>query len=136
MHTGKYDRALERFERLVDKLPEDYEANWLMARCLQNLGRMDDALAQLQTLSEIAPESHEVYREMGMIYLNEKRDIETARRMFARSLSLNPDQPELAVLMMQRPRRMEAPTQMPGLLSPIPEPALPRLPHMPTIPGP
>ena len=135
MQMEKYDEALVRLERLVEKLPKDYEANWLMARCLKNLGRMDDALAQLQKLSEIAPESDEVFREMGMIYWNEKRDLETARRMFARSLSLNRNQPELAILMTQQLQRMEAP-QMPGFVPPMPEPALPQLPKVPTLPRP
>ena len=135
MQMEKYDQALERVERLVEKLPKDYEANWIMARCLKSLGRVDDALAQLQKLAEIAPESDQVFREMGMIYLNEKRDIQTARRMFAKSLSLNANQPELAILMTQQPRRMEGP-QMPSLLPPMPEPALPQLPEVPTLPGP
>jgi len=135
MQTQKYDQALERLEDLVEKLPSDYEANWIMSRCLKNLGRVDDALAQLQKLSEIAPESDDVFREMGMIYFNEKRDIETARTMFARSLSLNSNQPELAILMTQQPHRMQPP-RMPGLLPPMPEPALPQLPEIPTLPGP
>jgi tetratricopeptide (TPR) repeat protein len=135
MQMEKYDEALEQLERLVEKLPRDYEANWIMARCLENLGRVDDALAQLQKLSEIAPESDEVFREMGMIYLNEKQDMETARRMFARSLSLNPNQPGIAMLMTQQQQRMEGP-QMPGLLPPMPKPALPQLPEMPTLPRP
>jgi hypothetical protein len=86
-------------------------------------------------LSEIAPESDEVFREMGMIYLNEKRDMETARTMFGRSLSLNPNQPGIAMLMTQQPRRIEGP-QMPGLLPPMPEPVIPQLPQIPTLPRP
>jgi len=135
MQTQKYDQALERLERLVEKVPRDYEANWIMARCLQNLSRMDDALAQLQELSEIAPESDEVFREMGMVYLNEKQDMETARRMFARSLSLNPNQPDLGILMTRQPQRTEVP-QMPGMLPQIPEPAFPQLPEIATLPVP
>jgi len=79
--------------------------------------------------------SDEIFREMGMIYFNEKQDMVTARTMFARSLSLNPNQPGIAMLMTQQPHRMEVPP-MPGLLLPMPEPALPQLPEIPTLPGP
>jgi hypothetical protein len=89
----------------------------------------------LQKLSEIAPESDEIFREMGMIYFNEKQDMETARRMFARSLSLNPNQPGIAMLMTQQPQRVEGP-QMPGLFPAIPEAPLPQLPEVPTLPRP
>jgi len=125
---------------VVDRLPRDYEGNWLLAHCLQNLARVDDALVRLQELAKIAPESDEVYREMGMIYLNQKRDMGNARRMFARSLSLNPNQPELAILMTQQQDRMEA--QAPGVLPPmpvvtppIPEPPFPQIPKIPSMPG-
>jgi Flp pilus assembly protein TadD len=131
---------LAHFERLVEKVPRDYEGNWLLAQCLENLGRVDDALARLQELAEIAPESDEVYREMGMIYLNYKRDMANARRMFARSLSLNPNQPELALIMTQQQQQTEAPQMpefgppMPGITPPLPQPPVPRIPGMRQIP--
>jgi tetratricopeptide (TPR) repeat protein len=142
MQTQQFDKALEHFERLVEKVPRDYEGNWLLAQCLQNLGRVDDALVQLQELAEIAPESDEVYREMGMIYLNHKRDMENARKMFARSLSLNPNQPELALLMTQRQESIESPDQMPefgppmpDVTTPVPQVPFPQIPRMPPTPG-
>ena len=122
---------------VADRL-RDYEGNWLIAQCLKNLGRVDDAMALLQELAEIAPQSDEVYREMGMIYLNQRRDVENARRMFARSLSLNPNQPELAFLMTQQQGQVEAAERGPGLLPPMPGVTLPvpeqPFPQIPTMP--
>ena len=46
-------------------------------------------------MGNAAPQDHRVFREMGFIFLNVKRNIEMARRMFERSLSLNEDQPDL-----------------------------------------
>jgi tetratricopeptide (TPR) repeat protein len=142
MQTQQFDKALEHFERLVEKVPRDYEGNWLLAQCLENIGRADDALVRLQELAEIAPESDEVYREMGMIYLNQKRDMENARRMFARSLSLNPNQPELAMLMaQQQQQQMETPQMpefgppMPGVTPPLPQLPSPQIPGMRATPG-
>jgi len=142
METEQYEKALNLFERLVKKLPRDYEGNWLIAQCLKNLRRADDALVQLQQLAEIAPQSDEVYREMGMIYLNQKRDMESARRMFARSLSLDPNQPDLAMLMTQQQGRIEAPAgmpelvpPMPGVTTPVPQPPFPQIPQIPPTPG-
>jgi len=142
MQTEQYEKALKLLERLVKKLPRDYEGHWLIAQCLKNLGRVDDALARLQELAEIAPQSDEVYREMGMIYLNQKRDRENARRMFARSLSLNPKQPDLAMLMTQQQGGIEAPAGMPELVPPmpgvppaLPQPPFPQIPGIPAAPG-
>jgi Flp pilus assembly protein TadD len=141
MQTERYDEAVKLFERLVETLPRDYEGNWLVAQCLERVGRVDDALVRLQELAEIAPESDEVYREMGMIYLNQKGDMENARRMFARSLSLNPNQPELALLMTQQQQQMETPQMpefgppMPGVSPPVPELPFPQIPRMPPTPG-
>ena len=80
---------------------------------------------------------------MGVIYLNDKGDGESARRMFARSLSLNPNQPELAMFMTQQPDQGRDRTEMPGAFPPMPDltPPTPRLPfpetpRMPTVPGP
>jgi tetratricopeptide (TPR) repeat protein len=138
MQTEKYARALVQFQKLVKKLPRDYEGHWLIAQCLQTLGRVDDALGELQLLSEIAPESHEVYREMGMIYLNEKGDMTMARRMFAKSLSINRDQPELLMLMSQQEAQppgyrppMPGPSPMPGVTPPVPQIPMPQMPKLP-----
>lgn len=139
----QYEKALTHLRRAAKKLPRDYETNWLIARCLKNLGRMDQALAQLEELARIAPQSAEVFREIGMIYLNETGDMESARRMFARSLSINPNQPELAMFVTQQADQGKDRTEMPKAFPSMPDftPPMPRLPfpeipRMPSMPGP
>ena len=136
IQAEQYEKALKYLKRAAGKRPQDYETNWLIAQCLRNLGRIDDALARLEGLAQIAPQSAEVFREMGMIYLNDNGDMETARRMFARSLSINPNQPELAMFVTQQPDQGKDRTEMPEAFPPMPDitPPMPRLPF-PEMPG-
>ena len=139
MQMGRWEQAAARFNRLLESVPRDHEANWLMVRCLKNMGRVDDAVGRLEMLAEIAPNDDKVWREMGMIYLNEKGDMDTAREMFARSLSLNPDQPELTFLIGQLQYPQQSRPQLPGFTPPMPGAELPLLPDvrpmLPQIPG-
>ena len=85
-----------------------------------------------------------VFRELGMLYLNEKRDFEMARRMFARSLELNPNQPDLAILINQPPSPDDLGPDLPGIEPPIPQlpdlgielpvPQIPKPPEIPQLP--
>ncbi len=70
-----------------------------------------------------------------MIYLNEKGDMDTDREMFARSLSLNPDQPELRIIMGQTPYPQKAAPPgtappVPSITPPVPGGELPSLPDV------
>ena len=54
---GRFQAALERFERVADKEPNnpDYVAN--LALALQNLGLLDRANARWQTLCEVTQQT-------------------------------------------------------------------------------
>jgi tetratricopeptide (TPR) repeat protein len=151
---GQPGQALTLFERILEKRQIDPEALWFSAQCLRQTGNARGALDRLQFLSQITPQDDKVFRELGMIYLNEMGDQEMARRMFSRSLSLNPDQPELTALVTQVPTQgKEAPhiegmpelpgvPNLPGLgpdlpqIPQLPGPNLPQVPNAPTSQGP
>jgi tetratricopeptide (TPR) repeat protein len=137
---GQPEQALTLFERILAKRKIDPEALWFSAQCLRQTGNERGALDRLQFLSQITPQDDKVFRELGMIYFNDMGDQEMARRMFSRSLSLNPNQPELTALVTQAPSerqelpRVEGMPELPGLPS---LPGLgPDLPQLPQLPGP
>jgi len=138
MQQGQYERALARFRQYLEESAGNPEVNWLTIECLKRLGRVDDALGRLEMLAEVAPSDERVWREMGLLYLNEKGDLDTARHMFARSLEINPDQPELSMLVDQpqdplqqfRPDIPGVSPQLPGSVPALPD-IMPYLPQAP-----
>jgi tetratricopeptide (TPR) repeat protein len=138
IQQNRHEDALVLFERILAKKQEDHEANWLRVRCLKAIGRADDALGHLQDMTEFASEDTTVYREMGMIYLNDKHDAQKAMEMFMKSLEQDPNQPDLAMLiaqLQQGPGRAHQPPT-PDLSIPGTGPRLPGVPDLPQIPLP
>ncbi|MBI4560102.1 MAG: hypothetical protein HY706_21115 [Candidatus Hydrogenedentes bacterium] len=84
-------------------------------------------MERLHLLAQLPPQDDKVFRELGMVYLIHKGNPQTARRMFDRSIMLNPTQPELSAMVTQAPGVPE----IPGM------PTLPELPSgAPTFPQP
>jgi tetratricopeptide (TPR) repeat protein len=145
IQQNRHEDALVLFERILAKKREDHEASWLTVECLKALGRADGALAHLQGMTEFASEDPAVYREMGMIYLNHRRDAQMAMSMFTRSLALDPNQPDLTMLIAQLQHKADRGSRPPVTDSHIPRigpsrpgvPDLPQtsLPQLPTVPG-
>lgn len=145
VQTGRHGEALPLFERLLKQDPLEPEANWLAFTCLKAQGRIDEAIAQLERMGSFPPgwgrveDQARVYRELGMIHLNEKRQPAMAHRYFARSLSIDPNQPELQRLIAELQRgNSQVPdpnaplmpedlmSGLPGLPPAIPTPEIPR----------
>ncbi|HIJ66110.1 MAG TPA: hypothetical protein HPP77_09190 [Candidatus Hydrogenedentes bacterium] len=96
----------------------------------------DEMLQRLENLAEVTPDDARVYREMAHIYLEQKNDPIKAREMCAKSLELDPEQPDLRLLMLQQLDQPHAPqSDVPGLEG-LPENVRPNLPQLPQIPLP
>jgi Protein O-mannosyl-transferase TMEM260-like/Tetratricopeptide repeat len=143
IQLGRHRQAIPLFQRIFAKQPDDPEANALLVDCLIADGRPDAAIAHLHQRLERTPEDAGIYRQLGMIYLNEKRDTTMARTMFTRSLALNPNQPELTMLisgaqdpMADQPGAPNMPG-IPGVNLPnMPDISGMTMPQLPTAPGP
>lgn len=139
---GSFEKAQALLERVIQLKPAEPEFHQLSVRCLKEMGRFDDALRELDNLAKLTPDDPQVYREMGMIYLNEKRQPQLAQRMFAESLRREPNQPDLLQQANQRPSSPESPfvgPQLPdtGVATPqLPQLPLPKLPQLPEMPRP
>ena len=125
-------KAIPLLEHLLEVKPLHKEATDLLVDALVAVGQVDEALAKLQEVVWEVPDNPDIYRKMGFIYLNEKRDMDQAREMFRKSLELNPNQPELVALM-QTPSP-ERPNQLPGMPE-LPGPPMPELPTLPNLPA-
>jgi tetratricopeptide (TPR) repeat protein len=132
VQTGKHKAALPYFEKLLRKDPLDLEANWLAYECLKGQLRYDEAFAQLKRMATFPYEDARVYRELGMHYLNNEQRPQVAMQLFAKSLGLNPNQPEVQELA-TRLQQQAANTATPKV--PTPDSFMPQT-QMPKVPSP
>lgn len=130
LQMEKYEQAMPLFERLLKKSPGDAEGIILLSKCLTQMGRVQDALGRLQFLAQIYPKDPRAFREMGFIYMNNLGDQQAAQRMFARSLTLDPNQPDIADLVQIGGKPS---TQKAGLLDDSLKDLMPELPNIPGI---
>jgi len=89
--------------------------------------------------SQIATSGDKVVQETGIYISTIWGNFDTARHMFARSLKINPDQPELNMLVDRPQDAMEFRPDMPGAIPQLPSstPVLPDIvPSLPQAPVP
>ena len=60
--------ASQIFERIVEQKPDYYEAQFNLANCYKSLERLDDAIAQYQTLVDIDPGFADAHNELGLLF--------------------------------------------------------------------
>jgi Tfp pilus assembly protein PilF len=95
MRTGRCEQAIPLLEKSLKAHPNDVAAYWLLSRCLLRVGRVDAAIARLETVMALTPYDPRLFRQLGMYYWKRKQDPVRAQELFARSLSLDPDQPDV-----------------------------------------
>ena len=133
---GNSESSILMFERLIEMGKGDFNSRFVLAETLKNEGRIDDALMRLNQLLTGPGDHASVYKEIGLIYYNEKQDKETARNYFQQSLQLNPNQPDLINLLSLPSDNSEAPNE--ALTPQLPEipGGGPEIPGIPTAPNP
>lgn len=99
MSLEKNEAALLVLGRLKDIDPGDFPARYLYAACLKALGRIADAEAELLSIIEVRPNDARVHRELGLLYTYQLRNPSRGHQYLARSLELDPDQPEIQRLL-------------------------------------
>ncbi len=138
MQSGNVAQAYEQFDQL-GAIGKATKRDLLMSvECLKKMSRPDDALKVIQNLIRLEPQDDKLFREAGMVYLNEKHSPDVAQVYFQQSLSLNPDQPDLMVILKQDQAKQanepEVPSvpnptaSIPSAAPPMPQPVVPGLP--------
>jgi len=98
---GKYDEALEVFEKFLTKYPEIYQVHLNIGICYLKNGELDRAEAEFNLVLDKAMETLGDYKKdatatlrafsgLGEIYI-QKEDFETAQKYFAYALEISPE---------------------------------------------
>jgi len=90
--AGKYDEAGERFKKVVDKFPSNYEGYFNLGLSYLRKKEVDPAVAALEKAAEINPQSVESLFALGEGYFA-KGESEKALESFSRAIALNPESP-------------------------------------------
>lgn len=96
MRRQRYELAVPLLEKTVRNYRADVPAYWLLSRCLVRLGRIDEAITRLESLTVMTPYDAALYRRLGLLYWQEKQDGVAALPLLRRSLELDPEQRDLA----------------------------------------
>jgi tetratricopeptide (TPR) repeat protein len=135
MQENNFGDAAPALKRIIQNTPDDLEARWLFTRCSKELKRFDDALMQLEEIAKLTPNDPAAYKEMGLIYMQEKKDPRRAHEMLTHSLKLDPNQPDLLSYMMNPEQKAQSNDQLgPEPNDLIPKPPQPAIPSMPQSP--
>jgi len=135
MQQAKWDQSQALFDRMLREKLMTEEGMFLSAQCLAEMGRAREALERLQQVANASPKNARVFREMGFLYMNHLGDQQSAQRMWARSLTLDPNQADIAALVAKPHGAESDPTK--GLMPELPQiPGLedqaPQMPQLPT----
>jgi tetratricopeptide (TPR) repeat protein len=65
---GEQERAVEAYQKSLEADPAFTEAMHGLARALQDLGRLDEAIAVAKRISEIDPEDVLAYTSLSVLY--------------------------------------------------------------------
>ena len=96
--AAKFDQAIDYYRRALEVQPEDVEARNHMGVCLREVGKADEALAQFRTALTYDPKHWPTWLNLGVVALLDKRDLEEARRAFAKVEEFNPTFEDLPML--------------------------------------
>ncbi|MCF6287398.1 MAG: tetratricopeptide repeat protein [Candidatus Hydrogenedentes bacterium] len=100
---GDYPNALKQFKEIADADPSNPEIYFDVVDCLTKMERTDEALSVLRAVENRFGKPPRVYREMGVVYLNERYDRNRAMAHFTQSLLLDGNQPDLRAIVGKDP---------------------------------
>jgi predicted Zn-dependent protease len=92
---GRYDEALQRFDKLIAKVPKDPVLLYERAMLLIDAGRIDRATQELRSVADANPQFYDAHRILGRVLLDraggDKAGIEEALKYLQVAFKLNPD---------------------------------------------
>jgi tetratricopeptide (TPR) repeat protein len=65
---GEHERAVEEYQKSLDADPSFTEAMHGLARALQDLGRLDEAIVIAKRIAEVDPEDVLAYTSLSVLY--------------------------------------------------------------------
>jgi tetratricopeptide (TPR) repeat protein len=68
MAMGKQERAIEEYQTIRDKFPQDWRSHISLGNALLQAGRVDEALEPLERAAQLAPKDETVHLMLAMCY--------------------------------------------------------------------
>ncbi len=96
--AGKFDQAIEYYQKALGVEPKDPNVHTDMGICLRELGRADEAIAQFRTSLQYQPEHWQSWLNLAVVTLFDTNDLKTATEALARVEQLNPAFKDLPLL--------------------------------------
>ena len=90
--AGKYDEAAEKFRKVIERYPSQYEGYFNLGLSLIKKGEVESAIAALEKAAETNPQSVESLFALGECYFA-KGESEKAQESFSKAIALNPESP-------------------------------------------
>ena len=90
--AGKFDEAIERFKKVIDKFPSNYEGYFNLGLSYLKKKEVDQAITALEKAAEINPQSVESLFALGECNFV-KGESEKALQNFSRAIAINPESP-------------------------------------------
>lgn len=94
---GDYDRAIERYQELIQDAPT-WEAYYHLAHALIGKDDRDQAVTMLEQALALSPDNPMIYRDLGLLALDNGLD-EIAERFWMEAVQLKPDDARLYELL-------------------------------------
>jgi len=88
--SGRYNKAVDLFTRVLKIVPEHTEARRNLAMALKNSNRLPEAKDHLVDVLRLSPDDSWAYVLLGNIYAWHENDLDTAERFYRRALESTP----------------------------------------------
>lgn len=88
----KYDEAIESFEKVVEKFPDNIEGYYNLGLSYLRKGGVDQAISSFEKAAELNPEALPIFLALGEAYFS-KDDNEKAIESYQQAIKINPENP-------------------------------------------
>jgi len=95
----RFDEAEARFTESLELKPDAVTTRFFRARCYENIGRLDDALADYYTCAETNPKA-DIFINIGLLH-QFRKDSARARESYDKAILLDPENEIAAKLLDQ-----------------------------------
>lgn len=88
-------KAIRLFREASELNPQHEDARYYLGLCLASQGDVDGALAALQGLQQISPQSHRAWQQWGVVralFARSEADLAAAEKALLRAQSINPEE--------------------------------------------
>jgi tetratricopeptide (TPR) repeat protein len=93
MQSSRFDRSEQEIRKHLSENPDDARAHTMLAMCLFDLSRDDDAIESGKKAIELVPENPYPYWVLGCLYIR-LQQLDSAEEYLLEAIELNPECPD------------------------------------------